>query len=135
MAIKKAMRLEIHEECNERCGYCWRNILYSEMQVDHIVAQRNGGNAQYTTSKLMNNKKNLLSSCRKCNHYKRAETLENFRESIKTLHERLRKDYKFEVGLNYGITQINAWSGKFYYEKIGLDKFTSIEDVVTLIET
>jgi len=131
--MKKSDREKFYNETKGRCWYCWRKIEYKEMQIDHIVPQRISWNSRYSTNNLMNNENNLLCSCRKCNHYKRAELLDNFRENIKTLHERLKKQYIFEVWLNFWITQINNWSWKFYFEIIWLEKFTKLGQVLEKI--
>ena len=59
---------------------------------------------------------NLNPSCRRCNHYKRADTLEAFREKMETLHKRLHT-YIFKVALDYGIVEIKEWDGLFYFER------------------
>ena len=59
---------------------------------------------------------NLNPTCHRCNHYKRAHTLETFRGMIKTLHERTQKIYI--CAEDYGIIKIEPWDGKFYYERV-----------------
>lgn len=60
--------------------------------------------------------RNLLPSCRTCNHYKRADTPEFFRKKMTTLHERLNKNYINKVALTFGMVTINKFSGYFYFE-------------------
>jgi hypothetical protein len=78
------------------------------MQVDHIAPQRLGGSDEFD---------NLNPSCRSCNHYKRANSLEGFRRLLLTLHERIMKNYINRVGLDYGIIEIKPFDGEFYFEK------------------
>ncbi len=66
---------------------------------------------------LHNHIDNLMPTCRRCNHYKRASTVEEFRKDMKTLHERLLKIYIVNVGLNFGMLEIKPFDGKFYFEK------------------
>lgn len=104
---KKELRQLIYDKYDGHCAYCGKEIEYTEMQVDHQIAKRNGGT---------DNIENLFPSCRRCNHYKRAQGIEAFREYIRTLHERIAKDYIVKVGLDYGIVTIKPFGGKFYFE-------------------
>ena len=61
---------------------------------------------------------NYHPSCRRCNHYKRANSLELFREYLKTIHSRLNDIYIFKVALDYGVVKINQFDGEFYFEKV-----------------
>lgn len=108
-AIKKSIRKILYDEFDGKCGYCSRKIEYKEMQVDHIKPIRSGGGDEI---------KNLLCSCRKCNHYKRGKGLEGFRELMKTLHKRVNSNYINEVAANFSlIPECTPFSGKFYFEQ------------------
>ena len=64
-----------------------------------------------------------MPSCHTCNHYKRANSLENFRDwLLGELIDRLMKVYIFRVALRYGMITINGWDKKFYFEKKGSEK-------------
>lgn len=79
------------------------------MQIDHIKPKRNGGADDID---------NLNPSCRPCNYYKSADSIEAFRNwKLAGLVERLRKVYIFKVAERYGIIKVNGFDGKFYYEK------------------
>lgn len=106
--ISKKTRIVVHEKHNGHCGYCGNFILYKEMQVDHIRPQRNGGTDDID---------NLMPTCRRCNHYKRAYSLSKFRSYMKTIHERIAADYITKVGMDYGVVIIKPWDGVFYFEK------------------
>lgn len=107
MAILKKIRIEVHNKYEGRCAYCGNTLLYKDMQVDHLKPQRKKG-----TDDLIN----LMPSCRRCNHYKRALSLKTFRDRMKTLHERIENDYITKVAIDYGIVTVKPFSGKFYFE-------------------
>lgn len=107
--MKKELRQEVYNKYNGHCAYCGKEIEYKDMQVDHILAQRMGGTDDID---------NLNPSCRRCNHYKRAHTLELYRKLLITLHERVRKQYLDKVAEDYGIITVLPWDGKFYYERV-----------------
>lgn len=102
-------RTEVLEKYGSKCAYCGNDITIKTMQVDHIWPKRMG-------YKPDNSFENLNPSCRSCNHYKRAEHLENYRRLIKTIQDRLMKIYIFRVAVNYGIIKIEPFDGKFYFE-------------------
>ena len=68
----------------QKCAYCGKELKYKEMQVDHLEAKEN---KQRHLFKNPDRFENLMPSCRRCNHYKRANTLNFFRGMIDTLHE------------------------------------------------
>ncbi len=106
--MNKKDRLKVYEKYGGHCAYCGKIITYNNMQVDHVKPKRNGG---------QDNIDNLNPSCRRCNHYKRSLDLEGFREHIKTLHERIAKDYIAKVGLDFRIVELVPFDGVFYFEK------------------
>ena len=131
----KIDREKVLHKYDNRCAYCGKKINIRQMQVDHIVPKdmkdfveklveeseedylKYYANSEYKYArKGLDHIDNLNPSCRRCNHYKRASTLERFRRSMKTLHERL-QTYTFKVAIDYGIVEIKEWDGKFYFEK------------------
>ena len=79
------------------------------MQVDHILPKLSGGTDDMS---------NLNPSCRLCNHYKRANNPDIWRDwELKTLIDKLKKVYIFRVALSFGMIEIKKWDGKFYFEK------------------
>ncbi|WP_313528757.1 HNH endonuclease [Anaerotignum sp.] len=106
--MTKKERVKVYEKYNGHCAYCGKEIEIGEMQVDHIKPLRNAGE---------NHIDNYNPACRRCNHYKRSKDLEGFRAYIKTLHERIAKDYIVKVGLDFGIVEIKPFEGVFYFEK------------------
>ena len=107
--MKKSLRIAVYEKFNGHCAYCGKVIEYKEMQVDHIIPKDFNGTSD--------NFDNLNPSCRRCNHYKRAHLLKDFRLLLKTLHERIRQNYICKVAEDYGVIEIKPWDGIFYFEK------------------
>jgi 5-methylcytosine-specific restriction endonuclease McrA len=107
--VNKTDRIKIYKKYDGHCAYCGKPIDITEMQVDHIEPKRKGGQDSID---------NYNPSCRRCNHYKRSLDLEQFREYIKTLHERIARDYITKVGLDYGIVKLEPFDGRFHFEKI-----------------
>lgn len=122
--MNKQQRLDIWLKYDGHCAYCGKVIEYKAMQVDHIFPNHMNHYLKSTTMKRLagvdidsiDHFDNINPSCRQCNHYKRALTLEEFRTRIKTLHERIIKQYICKVAVDFGIIQIQEWDGKFYYE-------------------
>lgn len=128
MTKKEHIKNQVYAKCNGHCGYCGTAIAMHEMQIDHITPQ-----IHYKWYKLdgMNEMDNLLPTCVPCNHYKRAQDLEQWRRFMKTLHQRLaklpkktqvprtmsRKIYLWNVAVRYGITETMPFDGIFYFEK------------------
>jgi len=106
-------RKKVYEKYKSCCAYCGQLMRFSDMQVDHIVSKRNGGTDEF---------ENLNPSCRLCNHYKRADSLEGFRFMMSYLHERIAKIYIVRVALKYGMLTLQPFDGKFYFEKVKYGK-------------
>jgi len=106
----KIDRTKVYNKYNGHCAYCGNEIEIEDMQVDHIVSQRNGGTDDLS---------NLNPSCRLCNHYKNADPLESFRNwALGGIIKRLMKVYIFRVALRYNMIEIKNWDKKFYFEKL-----------------
>jgi len=104
-------RIKVHQKHGGHCGYCGKSIELKEMQIDHISPLWSA------KDKSVNNFENLMPSCRRCNHYKREKNLEQFREYMKTLHERIMNDYKNKIAFDFGIISIKPFDGIFHFEK------------------
>lgn len=110
----KIDRQAVYAKYDGHCAYCGKEITIKEMEVDHVIPQRYHGTDDMD---------NLMPSCHTCNHYKRANSLENFRDwLLGELIDRLMKVYIFRVALRYGMITINGWDKKFYFEKRGGEK-------------
>ena len=113
MAISKKTREAVYHKYNGHCAYCGRAIAYKDMQVDHFQPLRAWGIEDAGTDDISN----LMPSCRMCNHYKRANTLETFRRYIQEIPKKLRENYIYKVGLVYGNVVEAEKPIVFYFEK------------------
>lgn len=114
--FSKIERRKVFDKCNGHCAYCGCELTLKTMQVDHIESVFI---AEYWERKEVDNSlDNLLPSCRQCNFYKGAMSLEFFRTQLKTLMERVRKPFIFRLAEKYGMLQELKWDGKFYFERI-----------------
>ena len=114
--MTKDIRQQVYNKYNGHCSYCGREIDFKDMQVDHIIPQRllNSIDRQH-----IDHITNLNPSCRRCNHYKRASSLEYFRVMLKTIQKRVLDVYICKVAEDYGIIKIESWDGTFFFEKAG----------------
>lgn len=116
--MKKQKREDVYKKYDGHCAYCGKVITYKEMQVDHHYPKRGASYAMvFHNIPDINAITNLMPSCRRCNHYKRAYKPEDFRRLIKTLHKRIAVVYINKVAVDYGIITIKPHDGVFYFEK------------------
>lgn len=109
--INKETRYKVYMKYHGHCAYCGKEIAYKDMQVDHLIPL-NGYREQGT-----DDFDNLMPSCRRCNHYKRANSLERFRQNIEEIPSKLMRDnYIFKVGVDYGFFDSENKSVRFYFE-------------------
>ena len=117
----KIDRLKVHSKYDGHCGYCGKEITIKEMQVDHIEPKWKLTDLQYcstVTKEQIHSEGNLMPTCRRCNHYKRSDSLDIFRDKINTLHQRVCSHYIGQVALDYNIVEIKPFNGIFYFEQI-----------------
>ncbi len=112
--MKKELRQKVHFKYCGKCAYCGKDVAYKDFQVDHIISQNRFHGRSRSKA---NDFENLNPSCRRCNHYKRSYTLEDFRHLMKTIHERIAKQYINKVAIDYDIITLNPFDGKFYFER------------------
>lgn len=122
MSISKKNRESVYQKYGGRCAYCGRKIAYKDMQVDHFRPIR----AWNTENAGADNIANLMPSCRMCNHYKRANSLETFRRYIEEIPRKLRDNYIFKIGIAYGNIVENEKPIAFYFEKGGAEDGTAL---------
>lgn len=106
-AIPKTIRVQVWEKYNKRCAYCGRELLYKDMQVDHVKSIHLNGD---------NSIENLMPSCRMCNYYKGAGGIEFLRKELKQVNKRVMKPFLNRLAIQYGMMELKEWNGKFYYE-------------------
>ena len=90
------------------------------MQVDHIIPKERFqyNDFKYKLDYTVDGIENLNPSCRRCNHYKSSYMLEEFRQLMKSLHERVVKQYINKVAIDFGIIKLAPFDGKFYFESV-----------------
>lgn len=111
--MTKKIREIVYAKYDGRCAYCGQQIKIENMQVDHFTPQR-----PYNGKAGSNDLENLMPSCRRCNHYKRANPLELYRLYLLELKRKVLDDtYLGKVAMDYGMVEWKEWDGKFYFEK------------------
>ena len=115
----KIHRDSVWNKYDKHCGYCGKELkTIKEMQVDHITPKWMKAKNLETFNEVLS-ETNLMPSCRSCNHYKRGDTLEQFRHKMKTLHQRCCSHYIGKVELDFGVVSITPFDGVFFFEKFG----------------
>ena len=109
MSISKKTRGKVYQKYSGRCAYCGRPIAIKDMQVDHFIPQ---------SQERIDDIKNLMPSCRTCNHYKRAHDIETFRRYIEEIPRKLRTNYIYKIGVIYGNVVDDEKPIKFYFEEV-----------------
>lgn len=109
MAISKKIRQQVYDKCGGHCAYCGHEIVYKDMQVDHIHPQYLGG---------ADDLGNLNPSCRMCNRRKGTLTIEKFRSEIVAQADRAMSTFQARMSLAYGLIQRVNHPVIFYFETI-----------------
>lgn len=108
--LSKWERETIYQKTNGHCAYCGCELEFKDMQADHVQSFYLGGS---------NELDNFLPSCRSCNHYKSVLGLEDFREWMQTLPDRMLRDsVNFRNLFRFGIVSVDRSPVKFYFEKM-----------------
>ena len=116
--LSKKEREAVYNKYNGHCAYCGKEIAYKEMQVDHLIPVQRERFGKYTVEEI-ECFENYTPSCRRCNHYKRAHSLEVFRKMIEEIPKKLYRDnYIYKVGLDYGLIEPQEHKIKFYFEQV-----------------
>ena len=110
--FKKEERLKVYSKYNGHCAYCGKELEYKDMQVDHLIPLE--GWSEHGTDDF----ENLMPSCRRCNHYKRANSLEGWRKMIEEIPQKLERDsYIYRVALDYELIKPEPHKVIFYFEQ------------------
>lgn len=126
--ISKKMRLEVYDKYKGHCAYCGKEIEYKDMQVDHLIPYQRERFKKYTEEEI-ECFENYMPACRRCNHYKRAHSLEIFRQMIEEIPFKLTRDnYIYKVGLDYGLLEEHRYKVKFYFEKLEEEQLNEKEN-------
>jgi hypothetical protein len=103
------------------CAYCGKVITPTDFQVDHLIPVARAQFGKYGEDEI-DCFSNYMPACRRCNHYKRAHSLETFRRYIEEIPEKLREDYIYKVGLDYGLVEDHPHKIVFYFEEKEAEK-------------
>lgn len=126
--ISKKTRQAVYEKYDHHCAYCGKVLEYKDMQLDHLIPRQRERFKRYSEEEI-ECFENYMPSCRRCNHYKRAHTLEYFRQMIEEIPKKLLRDsYIFKVGLDYDLIKTNEHEVVFYFEKHGAAECLKKED-------
>ena len=117
--MKREIRERIFAKYNEHCAYCGKIIAYNEMQVDHLIPKRLAETGKVSLD-VVESENNYMPACRRCNHYKRGNSLETFRTMIYEIPNKLHNsNYIFKVGEDFGnIKPIYCMPIVFYFERV-----------------
>ena len=114
--ISKKVREAVYDKYRGHCAYCGKKLEYKDMQLDHMIPRQREHFKKYTEEEI-ECFENYMPSCRRCNHYKRAHSLETFREMIETIPQKLVRDsYIYKVGLDYNLIEEHPHKIEFYFE-------------------
>lgn len=116
--IPKKVRIEVYNKYEGHCAYCGKKLEYKDMQVDHLIPYQRERWKKYTEEEI-ECFENYMPACRRCNHYKRAHSLEKFRKLIEEIPAKLVRDnYIYKVGLDYNLIKEQRHKIKFYFEEV-----------------
>lgn len=90
--------------------------------MDHLIPKGRIHLYHKNPESIIHKFDNLMPSCYRCNHYKRALSLDQFRAQMFSLYLRIEKQYINKVALDYGIITIKPFDGVFYFEKLEVKK-------------
>ena len=119
--IPKKVREAIYQKYGGHCAYCGKKIDYKDMQVDHLIPIQRERFGKYTEEQL-ECFENYMPVDRRCNHYKRAHSLETFRRYIEEIPRKLQDNYICKVGLDYNLIEFQPRKIQFYFEMIEEEK-------------
>jgi 5-methylcytosine-specific restriction endonuclease McrA len=115
-SIPQKLRAEIFKKYDGHCAYCGKELTQKGWQVDHLIPVQRERFGRATEFEV-ENFNNFMPSCRRCNHYKRAHSLETFRRYIEEIPEKLQdSNYIYKVGLDYGLIEEHPRKIVFYFE-------------------
>ena len=116
--IPKKTREAVYNKYDGHCAYCGKKIAYKDFQLDHLIPKQRERFKRYTEDEI-ECFDNYFPSCRRCNHMKRAYSLEGFREAVETIPKKLFRDsYIYKVGIDYGLVEAHEHEVKFYFEQV-----------------
>jgi hypothetical protein len=116
--IAKKTREAVYQKYAGHCAYCGEKIDYKDMQIDHLIPVQRERFKRFSEEEI-ECFENYMPACRKCNHYKRAHSLEVFRKMIEEIPKKLDRDsYIYRIGRKYNLIVEWPQSIKFYFELV-----------------
>ena len=88
--ISKKMREAVYNKYDGHCAYCGKELPKKGWQLDHLIPYQRERFGRYTEEQI-ECFENYMPACRRCNHYKRAHSLEVFRRYIKEIPKKLKE--------------------------------------------
>lgn len=114
--ISKKVREAVYNKYDGHCAYCGKELEPKGWQLDHLIPVQRERFKKYSEEEL-ECFENYMPACRRCNHYKRAHSLEVFRKYVEEIPAKLYRDnYIYKVGLDYGLVEAHEHKIKFYFE-------------------
>lgn len=110
--IPKNIRVQVLKKYDGHCAYCGKTLDLKLLRVDHLHPHYLGGEDHID---------NYMPACYQCNFYKSTHTIEDFREKLLSLHERIAQPFIARLGMQYGIVSITKFDGRFYFEKVEVE--------------
>lgn len=103
-------RETVYGKMQGHCAYCGCELAFKDMQVDHVIPLKHGGEDTID---------NMLPACRGCNHYKRNMELGRWREQIEQIpHVLERGCYTYRRGVSFGVVEPKPHKVVFYFERM-----------------
>lgn len=119
--ISKSIRQRVYDMYNGHCAYCGCELKMQDMQVDHIDSVYR---AEMQGRDVDDSIANYMPSCRACNYYKHADTIEQFRSNLTDMLMRnVRRPFDYRLAIKYGLVVENIQPIKFYFEKMKGDNY------------
>lgn len=124
----KIDRNKVYEKHHAHCGYCGDIMKMKDMQVDHIIPKAFFSShikygfkiptfLQHLTEADVDHFDNLMPTCRKCNTFKSAESLEVFRSELSHQLERAnRYSANYRMAKKFGQVEERPKPIVFYFE-------------------
>ena len=117
-SLSPKVREAVYYKYDGCCAYCGKELTPKDFQVDHLIPIQRERFGKYTEEQL-ERFENYMPACRRCNHYKRAHSLEVFRKYIEEIPRKLKEgSYIYKVGLDYGLVEEHPQQIEFYFEYV-----------------
>lgn len=121
-SLSPKLREAVYHKYDKHCAYCGKELTTKDFQVDHLIPVQRERFGKYTEEQL-ERFENYMPACRRCNHYKRAHSLEVFRKYIEEIPRKLKEgNYIYKVGLDYSLIEEHPKKIEFYFEQVEREK-------------